>query len=242
MQSIESSKSRANAMDHPAIHEAATMTALAEILANRVSGEIADIIADKGHCVLALAGGKTPVPFFHALLSREIEWDDVTVTLTDERYVPLDHPDSNEAMIRRELLIGPAAKAKFIGLYAYAETAEASLVKLKPPAPLDIVVAGMGDDMHTLSWFPGADGLIPALSTAMGPRLAVVRPGILTPRITFTAKAVGEAKAIHLLIAGEKKKAALEAAFAAPSAEVAPVKRLLSYRTVKADVFWSAAA
>jgi 6-phosphogluconolactonase len=95
--------------------------------------------------------------------------------------------------------------------------------------------------MHTLSWFPGADGLLPALSTAMGLRLAVVRSGILVPRVTLTAKAVGEAKAIHLLIVGEKKKAALEAALATPSVEIAPVKRLFGYRTVKADVYWTAA-
>ncbi len=141
--------------------------------------------------MLALAGGKTPVPFFRALRERPIEWDDITITLTDERYVPLDHADSNEAMLRRELLVGAAAKAKFVGLYAYADTAEKSLAKLNPPAPLDIVVAGMGDDMHTLSWFPGADGLLPALSTTMGLRLAVVRQGILVPRITFTARRWG---------------------------------------------------
>jgi 6-phosphogluconolactonase len=228
-------------MTTPPLHQAADMASLADLLADTVAGEIADIIADKGHCVLALAGGKTPVPFFRALLKRPIEWDDVTITLTDERYVPLDHADSNEAMLRRELLTGPAAKAKFVGLYAHADTAEASLAKLKPPAPLDIVVAGMGDDMHTLSWFPGADGLLPALSTAMGLRLAVVRSGILVPRVTLTAKAVGEAKAIHLLIAGEKKKAALEGALATPSVEIAPVKRLFGYRTVKADVYWTAA-
>ncbi len=224
------------------MYTAGTMFELADVLADRVQGEIADVIADKGHCVLALAGGKTPIPFFHALRARDIEWDDVTITLTDERHVPLEHADSNEAMLRRELLAGKAAKAKFAGLYAYATDAEASLSKLKPPPVLDIIVAGMGDDMHTLSWFPGADGLIPALSTSMGLRLAVVRPGILVPRITFTAKAVGEAKFIHLLITGDKKRAALEAALAAPSAEVAPVKRLFGYRTVAADVYCTAEA
>jgi 6-phosphogluconolactonase len=225
----------------PAIHTANTMFELADMLAGRVEREIADVIADKGHCVLALAGGKTPVPFFRALRERAIEWDDVTVTLTDERYVPLDHADSNEAMIRRELLTGKAAKAKFAGLYAYADTAEKSLAKLAPPPVLDIVIPGMGDDMHTLSWFPGANGLLPALSTTMGLRLAVVRPGILIPRITFTAKAVGEAKFIHLLISGETKRAALGSALAAPSMEAAPVKRLFGYCTVAADVYWASA-
>jgi 6-phosphogluconolactonase len=226
----------------PTTHEAADVSALADKLADTVATEIGAVIADKGHCVLALAGGKTPVPFFRALRARSIEWDDVTVTLTDERYVPIDHAESNEAMVRRELLHGRAAKIRFAGLYTYAETPEASLTKITPPNVLDIVVAGMGDDMHTLSWFPGAQGLIPALSTRMGLRLAVVRPGILVPRVTFTAKAVGEAKFIHLLITGVAKKAALEAALIAPSVEAAPVKRLFGFRTVAADVYWTAVA
>jgi 6-phosphogluconolactonase len=223
----------------PDMLTANTMFELADALADRVAAEIGFIIADKGHCVLALAGGKTPMPFFHALAKRKIEWDDVTITLTDERYVAPDHADSNEGMLRRELLNGPVAKTKFIGLYAQADTAEASLAKLKPPAMLDIVVAGMGDDMHTLSWFPGAAGLIPALSTSMGLRVTTVRPGALMPRITFTAKAVGEAKFIHLLISGAAKKMALETALTASSVEQAPVKRLFAYNTVKTDIYWA---
>jgi 6-phosphogluconolactonase len=223
----------------PDLHSSGTMTELVERLADDVQKEIAAIIADKGHCVLALAGGKTPVPFFHALAKRKIEWDDVTITLTDERYVPPDHTESNEGMLRRELLTGPVSKAQFIGLYAPAETAEASLAKLNPPATLDIIVAGMGDDMHTLSWFPGAAGLIPALSTSMGHRLVVVRPGVQVPRISFAAKAVGEAKFIHLLIAGKAKKMALEAALEAPFIEQAPVKRLFAYQTAKTNIYWA---
>jgi 6-phosphogluconolactonase len=225
----------------PAIQSAPTPEAIAARLADAVAGEIAAIIADQGHCVLAVAGGKTPIPFFHALTERAIEWDDVTVTLTDERYVPLDHPESNEAMVRRELLRGRATRARFSGLYRAADSAEASLDGLSSPGTIDIAVLGMGDDRHTLSWFPGAEGLIHALSTAEKRRLAVVRPGILTPRVTLTAGALGRAKFAHLLIHGPAKRAALDAALAAGSIEDAPVARLFAYRTLTTDVFWSEA-
>jgi 6-phosphogluconolactonase len=224
----------------PPIHEAPTPADLARDLARLVAREIADVIADQGRCVLALAGGKTPVAFLNALSEEAVEWDDVAVTLTDERWVPADHPDSNEAMVRRELLRGPAAKAAFFGLYAWGDTAETSLEKVRDPGDVDIAVVGMGEDMHTLSWFPGADGLLDALSAAKNRRLAVVRPGILTPRVTLTAGALGRAKYIHLLITGAGKRAALDAALAEGRATIdAPVRRIFAYRTAETDVFWS---
>jgi 6-phosphogluconolactonase len=223
----------------PDIISEMTMELLAERLAAHVAAEIASVIADRGHCVLAVAGGKTPVLFFRALARQPVEWDDVTVTLSDERFVPPTHADSNEAMVRRELLAGAAAKVRFVGLYHMAETPEAALAMVNLPSPIDILIVGMGDDMHTLSWFPGAEGLMQALTNSHSQRLAVVRPGILTPRITLTAGAVGEARFIHLLIAGGKKKAALDQALATPSVEAAPVRRLFAYRNPKVDVYWA---
>jgi 6-phosphogluconolactonase len=226
----------------PTIHEAPIMASLAESLAERIAAEIGSVIADCGHCTLALAGGKTPAPLCRALSARALEWDDVTVTLSDERYVPPTHKDSNEAMIRESLLVGRAAKARFLPLYVAAESAEASLSRIAPLPRIDIAVVGMGEDMHTLSWFPGANGLLEAMSTTLGRRLAVVRPGILTPRITLTAGALGEARFIHLLIAGEAKRAALEKALATPSALEAPVKRLFEYRLPRVEVWYTPGA
>jgi 6-phosphogluconolactonase len=220
----------------PVVHTSPTMAETAARLADQLTREIASVIADRGHCVLAVAGGKTPVPLFHALRERSIAWDDVTVTLSDERFVPVEHTDSNEAMIRRELLVGAAAKARLVPLYHPARTAEAALPLIDLPQPIDILVVGMGEDMHTLSWFPDADGLPGALLTTHRRRLAVVKPEGMTPRITLTAGAAGEARFIHLLISGLAKKQALDKALATPRIVEAPVRRLFAYQNPAVDV------
>jgi 6-phosphogluconolactonase/Glucosamine-6-phosphate isomerase/deaminase len=43
-------------------------------------------------------------------------WEKVTITLVDERFVPNDHADSNENLVRNHLLIHNAEKAFFSGL------------------------------------------------------------------------------------------------------------------------------
>jgi 6-phosphogluconolactonase len=227
-------------MAEPLIHEAASNAELARRLARTVADEINGVVADKGHCVLAVAGGKTPVAFFQALSESALPWDDVSITLTDERFVSMKDPQSNEAMIRRELLRGNAALARIVGLYARADDPEAAIALIALPGPVDIAVVGMGEDMHTLSWFPNAPGLEEALRIEPGHRLAVVRPSGGIARITLTAGAVGEAKFLHLLITGEKKRAALMKALAAKRIVDAPVRRLFDYHTVTADVYWTA--
>jgi 6-phosphogluconolactonase len=87
----------------------------------------------------------------------------VTVSLADERWVPVEHADSNAGLLARHLLKGAAAKARFIGLYqraanleAAAEQADQALAELPP---IDVLVLGMGDDGHTASLFPASPNL-----------------------------------------------------------------------------------
>ena len=74
----------------------ASAAALAATVAQRLSAAL----ARDGRAVLAVSGGKSPVPFFHALRSQPLDWSRVLITLVDERFVPPDHPDSNAALVR----------------------------------------------------------------------------------------------------------------------------------------------
>ena len=65
--------------------------------------------ARKGHAVLAVSGGRSPVPLFEALRMQPLPWSNIRVTLVDERLVAADHPDSNEGLVRRHLLQDRAA-------------------------------------------------------------------------------------------------------------------------------------
>jgi len=65
---------------------------------------ITHALSQTGRCVLGLSGGMTPLPIYAALRERPIEWTNVWVFLTDERYVSPDHADSNLRALKESLL------------------------------------------------------------------------------------------------------------------------------------------
>jgi 6-phosphogluconolactonase len=176
--------------------------ALYEAAAGALSDALTVGIAAKGAASLALAGGSTPAPVYRLLSQAPLDWAKVTVTLTDERKVAADHPDSNERMLRQTLLTGPAAQARFAPL---DETAIAALT------PFDGVLLGMGEDGHFASLFPGnaalADGLAGGSLTIDVPRGEPAPP---QPRSSLTLKALSGAATALLVITGAAKRSLLE--------------------------------
>jgi len=90
---------------------------LAQALANHVAKQLNAAIANQGEASLVVSGGSTPKPFFKALSATVLPWDKVTITLADERWVDETDADSNAAFVKRCLLQGPAAAAKFVSLF-----------------------------------------------------------------------------------------------------------------------------
>ena len=184
--------------------------ALYEAAASALVNALTGGIAAKGAASLALAGGSTPAPVYRLLSQAALDWSKVTVTLTDERKVAADHPDSNERMLRQTLLVGPAAEARF------APLDEASVAGL---VPFDAVLLGMGEDGHFASLFPGNSALAEGLS---GSSLTIEAPaGEPAPpqaRSSLTLKALSGATTTLLVITGDAKRALLERADGLPVA------------------------
>lgn len=86
---------------------------LTEDFAGQLKQILCEAIAQRGHAYLAVSGGKTPIALFGTLAKINIPWDKVTVTLTDERCVPIDDPDRNERLVRQFLLQHNASEAHF---------------------------------------------------------------------------------------------------------------------------------
>src|SRR5882757_6856573 len=67
-----------------------------------------DAIAARGRCMISLSGGSTPKSLYALLATpqwaAQFDWKHIHLFWGDERYVPIDHPDSNYAMVERELL------------------------------------------------------------------------------------------------------------------------------------------
>ena len=111
--------------------EHATPMDQAESLAISVGHALDLVIKAKGWAVLAVSGGKSPLPMFERLRYRPIRWDAVTVTLVDERAVPPDHADSNGALVRDHLLREGAGVAAWVPLIRDEAEAAGMLRRLR---------------------------------------------------------------------------------------------------------------
>lgn len=214
-------------------------------LAEVIATDLRTAIAARGQATLAVSGGRTPIPLFQALAQQDLAWDKVVVTLVDDRWVDADHKDSNEALVRTNLLVGRAMTARFISLKADTATPEESLAVLEGrladlPVPLDVVVLGMGDDGHTASWFPRAPQLASAITPSAGQKLAWTDP-VTAPhlRITLTLPVVEAARHVILHIAGAGKLPVLAEAQKQAPLDQMPIRYVLHSEKVALDVYWS---
>lgn len=204
-------------------------------LANKIAGELRMALEAQERVSFCVPGGTTPGPVFDTLSAVSLDWDRVDVLLNDERWVPESSERSNTALLKRRLLVGKAADARLVPLYRDVPTPEEGLDALMPAIeavlPLNVLLLGMGADMHTASLFPGADQLELGLSDEAPTLLAMRAPGAPEPRITLSAKALKSAISTHILITGAEKRAALERVQDLDEIE-APVKAVLSQATV----------
>lgn len=224
----------------PSVADAAS--AMADAMADRLRAAV----AERGRAGLAVSGGRTPRLVLPLLALADLAWDRVTVTLTDERWVAPEHPDSNEGLARRLLLTGPAAAARFLGFHTGDSTAAAGQPAVERqlaalPLPLDTVFLGMGEDGHMASLFPGGPELVTG-------GLCVPSRAPLPPRerLSLTVQALLSARHATLLVDGTAKRAAYEKALAQPLPEdlrqAAPIALLLHQRRMPVDVFLVAGA
>jgi 6-phosphogluconolactonase len=198
------------------------MRDLAELVADQLRGAC----ASKGHATLAVPGGTTPGPFLAALAEADLAWEDVRVMPTDERMVSEMSPRSNARLIRETLLNGRAATAQFVDMYEPLLGARRS--RVAATLPIDVLVLGMGADMHTASLFPGAPELAAALAEGAPEILEINPPGQPEARLTLTAPVLRAAGVIHILITGADKLAALERAVQDGPVAEAPVRAVLT--------------
>lgn len=184
-------------------------------LADALASELKNALLSHDRVSLAVPGGTTPGPIFDSLCAVDLGWDRVNVMLTDERWVPEASDRSNTKLIRERLLVEKASAATYVPLYADAPTPEDKLPALAahiaPMLPINVMLLGMGADMHTASIFPEADQLELALN-GKDVLVAMRAPGAPEPRITLSANVLKGAMSRHIVIIGDEKRAALEKA------------------------------
>ncbi len=213
--------------------------AAAELILNSLSA----CLEQQPQCGLVVSGGSTPGPCFDELSGLPLDWSKVIVIPSDERWVPADHPDSNERLIRERLLRGQAAQGGFLPLYhegVAADEAPAlidqSLARI--PFPLGCVLLGMGEDGHFASLFPDFDGLKAALEPYSEKLSLVVRTaGSPHIRISLSLTALLNTRQTVLLMFGQSKRQVFEAAVQGGSGY--PVESLLRHNSSLLTVIWA---
>lgn len=150
-------------MTHINPHTFTSADATAQALALAVRDALIHELKHQERVSLAVSGGSTPLPFFDALSVLDAPWEQVDITLVDERWVDEDHSDSNAALVKRHLLQNKAASARFFPLKQPCDLQQGvaacrSIIQSLGRC-IDVVVLGMGGDGHTASWFPHSAAL-----------------------------------------------------------------------------------
>lgn len=188
-----------------------------EALMDAAAAGLAEKLAPAEAHALAVSGGKTPGPVFDRLSRRNLAWERISVTLTDDRFVDSAASESNERLVRQRLLVGKAAQAPFVALKGAGPTPEADAAaaetRIRAILPFAAVLLGMGPDGHVASLFPGGSKLDVGLDFE-GERLVIGVDDAPDPprvaRISLTARALAATGLIVLLISGEEKRAVIE--------------------------------
>ena len=202
-------------------HTFGTRETLQTDAAHWIETRLKDALSRRGEASLICSGGSTPGPVYQQLSEIDLDWANITIGLSDERWVDADDPASNGRLVRETLMQNNAAEATFLPLKTDSASpfdAETELdTRYKPiTSPVDVMILGMGEDGHTLSWFADAKGL----DAALDPKNSLTVAGISAPktkvtgentlRATLTLPVIARTRHILLLISGDKKRAVYE--------------------------------
>jgi 6-phosphogluconolactonase len=203
---------------HPELRLVASVAeAGAELFADTAKASV----AKRGRFVAVLSGGTTPLDMFERLREYgDLPWHETYLFWGDERFVPLDHTDSNFGAARQALLqhipLPETHAFPWPHVEGYPERcaliyAEIITDLLGPEPTFDLTFLGLGEDGHTASLFPGTEAL-----RDTGLTVATTNPHTGNPRLTMTIGALSRSRVVAFLVSGESKRAALEATLAAP--------------------------
>ncbi|MGI9234763.1 MAG: 6-phosphogluconolactonase [Woeseiaceae bacterium] len=212
-----------------------------EAAAKRIAELLANRLENQARASLIVSGGTTPRECMAALAKTRLDWQRVQVALSDERWVPADHEDSNEKLVRDLLLIDKAATAELLPVYEEGVSPEDRCEALQDPLPVlpfSCSLIGMGADGHFASLFPDADQLDIGLDVESGRLyIPVTTAASPHPRISMTLAGISRSDEIALLFFGEEKLDVYRKALA--SANGYPVARLLRQKRAPVRVFWA---
>jgi 6-phosphogluconolactonase len=209
------------------------------ILVETLTQKINTILQTKPEVVLAVSGGKSPINLFQALSKCDLDWSKIIITLVDERIIDINNENSNQKLVKDNLLINNAKSSQFIGLVNLNLTISQMLIQAQHIPNIDIAILGMGEDGHTASLFPDCDELTLAIDESYPYKYIITTPkNNQFVRIGLCLKAIKEIPYKYIVIKGSNKIKVLEQALTQKDISI-PISHLLDDKTQNIHIFKS---
>lgn len=211
--------------------------------ANFIGESLADSLNQQGTASLVVSGGTSPKRCFNCLSDFDICWGKVKIVLSDERWVAADDANSNENLVRRELLVNRACGAELLPFYDKFVEIEKCCEYIDNEIrhnclPFACSLLGMGTDGHFASLFPDVEDLQQKLNIDESRYCVSVETASSPyPRVSLTLFALSHSRSILLLIFGDEKRAIYEQAKNLETQY--PISLLLSQCRAPVHVFWA---
>ena len=227
--------------------KASSKDELAELIVEQVVSSLKAAASKQGRASILLSGGSTPLPAYKLLANADLPWDQLQISLTDERRVDDGHEASNAVMIWQSFL-AKHPQVEWFPLWqtgwSCTDVAEIKARTAEMQKPFDVVVLGMGEDGHFASLFPGCEASAASLNGKGDQLLCTIAPNAPQERISWSMDALVEAKSLILYVTGEKKRSIIEAASEEGTPEsglpIGYFLRAIQQAGKTITIFWSA--
>ena len=228
-------------------HDYADSDALIAAVTAQLHEHCSSALQHRGHALLSLAGGRTPLPMYRALAGSALDWSNIVVMPGDERCVAHTHAASNVAALREAFAAADGVRIESLTTAdggPDASLAHARAMLAAHSEAFDAVVLGMGEEAHTASLFPDADALPDAMAKDATEDAFLLMPDPLPPEAPFPRVTLGlarllRARSLHLIVTGARKRDVLRAAQIAHDPQRAPISAVLHASGTVVHVHWS---
>ena len=202
-------------------------------LCKKVEGQLRTSIKSHNRAVLVLSGGHTPNLYLPKLFSSQLIWEKIYITFSDERWVPPQHVDSNEGLIKKHLPEIISKKVNITSLWENEKKPSLVIANINKrlsllPSPYDVAILGMGKDGHFASLFPNM-----GITRNNSSHCLCTFDTNKKPRVSLSPKLILSIKHIHLCIIGKEKMDAFKHATMNGNIDSMPIRLLLKNKISK---------
>lgn len=214
-------------------HAFSDLPSLSEALAQSAAVTLRNTIKQHDQASLVVPGGHTPIAYLPRLAQMDIPWQQVFVTLSDERWVEPTSEQSNERLVRMHFLQHMSQQPHFIPLKTEHTHPEQAVTDINTHLsglflPFSLVLLGLGADGHIASLFPGMT-LDPDSDSLCQIALPPVAPSL---RVSLSLRALIDSDRIVLVITGKEKRQLVDRLIESPDPDI-PFVRLMQSRPIE---------